>query len=45
MYFNWVMKAWQNGWASESDILIWKNAGRLTDEEYEEIISTHRAGD
>ncbi|MCT4566146.1 MAG: XkdX family protein [Maledivibacter sp.] len=36
--YEWCKKAYDNGWATAEMLQIWVNAGRLTQEEYSEIV-------
>lgn len=41
-YFEWCKKAWLNFWANEEDLQIWLAKGKITQEEYNEIVQIDR---
>jgi hypothetical protein len=43
-YFEWCKKAWINKWATEADLQIWAQANKITQDEYNTIITTPQMG-
>lgn len=41
-YYDWCLKAWLTYVADEQSLLVWKNAERITETEYQEIIMKPR---
>ncbi|MGN7381425.1 MULTISPECIES: XkdX family protein [unclassified Paenibacillus] len=40
--YDWCLLAWKRKWTDEAKLQVWVDADKITQAEYEEIISTPR---